>query len=91
MKLDQRLVDAAIELMKAKFPTGPGGAAAMYTESGKILTSVDIEGHLHDSANLCHETGAMLEAFKLGAKITASVCVFRKSEYDQPLSLLLVA
>ncbi len=33
MRLDQRLVDAAIELAESRWPTGESGAAAMYTES----------------------------------------------------------
>src|SRR3989344_8052113 len=80
MKLDQKLVDAAINLMKLRFPAGPGGAAALYIEDGQILTSIGLEGLLHDSANLCHEMGAILEAFKLNKKVTASVCVWRESE-----------
>jgi len=87
MKLNQELVDAAIELMETKFPTGSGGAAAMYTGTGEILTSVGIEGHQHDSANLCHETGAILEALKFGKNITASVCVYRESEHNPTIIL----
>ncbi len=39
MKLDQNLVDAAINFLKIRFPDGEDwkGAAAMYTESGKII------------------------------------------------------
>lgn len=78
MKIDQKLVGAAIELMDKRFPTGQGGAVAMYTDTGKILTSVGIENHLNDSANLCHETGAILEALKLGENIVATACVYRE-------------
>ena len=52
----------------------------MYTNTGKILTSVGIENHLNDSVNLCHETGAILETLKLGENIVATVCVYREDE-----------
>ncbi len=87
MKIDKRLVDSAITLMETRFPRGQGGAAAMYTEDGEILTSIGVENQLNDSANLCHETGAILEALKLGKRITASVCVFRETETKQILIL----
>ena len=87
MKLNQQLVDSAIDLMKRCFPSGQGGAAAMYTEDGTIMTSVGLEGLLNDSANLCYETGAILEAFKSGKKIIASVCVWRESE-NNPIYIL---
>ncbi|GHO71795.1 cytidine deaminase [Ktedonobacter sp. SOSP1-52] len=82
MKLDQRLVDAAIELMNKRFPKDEeAGAAAMYTEDGEILTSVspDIP---NGAAALCHETGALCEAYKLDKKVTASVCVNRAANAE---------
>ncbi len=84
MKINQTLIDAAIALMKEKYPNTAGGAAALYTEDGKILTSVGIEKALHDSVNLCHETGSILEAIKLDKKVTASVCVGRLG-VDEPV------
>ncbi len=87
MKIDQKLIDAAVELMNKRFLTGQGGATAMYTDTGKILTSVGIENHLNDSANLCHETGAILEALKLGENIVATVCVYRE-DVNKPIFIL---
>ncbi len=86
MRLDQRLVDAAIELAESRWPTGESGAAAMYTEDGRILTSVAVDAHA-EAALLCHETGAICEAHKLDVPITASVCVGRRSE-DDPFAIL---
>lgn len=40
MNIEQMLYDTAVELIKKRYPTGWGGAAAMYTEDGRILTSV---------------------------------------------------
>lgn len=81
MKLDQRLVDAATELIKTRFPKigDWDGAAAMYTDSGKILTSTYAESP-NDGAGLCNETGSLCEAHKLGEKVIASVCVGRSPE-----------
>lgn len=78
MKLDQRLVDAAMELIRLRYPNVGGweGAAALYTDSGKILTSTYAECP-NEGAGLCNETGAICEAHKLGEKVTASVCVGR--------------
>jgi cytidine deaminase len=82
VRLDQKLVDAAIDLMNKRFPKDEeAGAAAMYTEGGEILTSVspDIPNEV---AALCHETGALCEAYKLGQKVTASVCVNRAANSE---------
>ncbi|GHO42359.1 cytidine deaminase [Ktedonospora formicarum] len=87
MKLDQRLIDAAIHLMNTRFPQDEdAGAAAMYTETGEILTSVspDIP---NGAAALCHETGAICEAYKREQKVTASVCVYRAANSSDVLIL----
>jgi len=77
MRLDQRLVDAAIAQALARFSQrSDAGAAALYTNDGRILTSVCFESP-NESANLCHETGAICEAYRLGLRVTASVCVSR--------------
>src|ERR1051326_8010027 len=64
MQLDQTLVDAALALAAARWPGREAGAAALYTSSGRILTSVSPESP-NQSASLCHETGAICEAHKL--------------------------
>jgi cytidine deaminase len=78
VKLDQKLIDAAIDFIKNRFPTVGDwdGAAAMYTRSGKILTSTYVESP-NVGTGLCNETGCICEAHKLNEKITASVCVGR--------------
>lgn len=78
MRLDQKLVDAAIVQANLRFPTGYAGAAAIYTADGEILTSVCFDC-LNESANLCHETGAICEANRRNCTVTASVCVSRES------------
>ncbi|EAQ64342.1 cytidine deaminase [Marinomonas sp. MED121] len=82
MKLDQKLVDAAINQALARFPTGYAGAGAVYTEDGQILTSVCFDTH-NEIANLCHEAGAYCEANRLNLKVTASVCVSRSTPEDE--------
>ena len=79
MTIEHTLYQAAIELIKKRYPSGWGGAAAMYTENGKILTSVAPEV-INASTELCIETGAILEAHKLDTKITHSICVVRDDE-----------
>jgi len=75
MKIDQVLVNAAIDFIGSRFSERKwAGAAAMYTEDGQILISTAPE-NVNDSVSLCHETGAICEAYKLGKRIVASVCV----------------
>lgn len=82
MKLDQKLVDAAIHFIKSRFPkVGDWDTAAMYTHKGKILTSTYVESP-NVGAGLCNETGSICEAHKLEEKITASVCVGRSPQGD---------
>src|SRR5215472_3043236 len=87
MHLDQRLVDAAIELLNARFPEDQdGGAAAMYTREGALLTSIGADS-LNAAAGLCYETGCICEAQKLGQTVTASVCVCRPAHTEKILVL----
>lgn len=79
MDIEQQLYKAAKDLLELRYPFGWGGAAAMYTEDGKILTSVAPEV-INASTELCIETGAILEAHKLNTKITHTICVVRDDE-----------
>ncbi|HEX5119491.1 MAG TPA: cytidine deaminase [Pseudonocardiaceae bacterium] len=75
MAVDQALVDAAIDLATTRFPGEPwSGAAAVRLDDGTVLTSTGPDAP-NVAASLCHETGALCEAFKLGRRITATVCV----------------
>lgn len=86
MKLDQALVDAAINLLENRFLSTEGIAAAMYTDDGQILTSIVFDPEW-GGGGLCAETGAICEAVKLDKQITASVCVSRLSG-DSPIVIL---
>jgi cytidine deaminase len=79
MNIEQKLYEAARELIIKRYPSGWGGATAMYTKDGDILTSIAPEV-INDSTALCIETGAILEAHKLNTKITYSICVVRDDE-----------
>ena len=79
MPVTQQLVDAAISQALERFPSGYAGAAALLTEDGNILTSVCFES-LNDATHLCHEVGAICEAYRRNLKVIASVCVSRESE-----------
>lgn len=79
MDVGQDLFNAAVNLIKTRFPQGDGYAAAMLTEDGQILTSVAPET-FNPSTEICVETGAICEAHKLNKKVTHSICVFREDE-----------
>ena len=75
MQLDQALVEAAIDQMRRRWPSGEQvGAAAVYLASGQILTSVCLP-NMHGGASLCHEAGAYCQAYTMNQRITASACV----------------
>lgn len=61
MNIEQQLFEVAKELIETRYPNGWGGAAAMATDDGRILTSVAPEV-VNASTELCIETGAILEA-----------------------------
>jgi cytidine deaminase len=75
------LYRAAAELVNSRYPKGWGGAAAMYTSDKRILTSVTPDV-INASSELCMETGAILEAFKLNTTITHTLCIARKNEHS---------
>jgi cytidine deaminase len=86
MALDQNLVDAAVSQAVSRFPTGYAGAAAVRTETGRVITSVSFDPP-NSGAALCHEAGAYCEANRLNEKVVASVCVSR-SDPSRPFLVL---
>ncbi|MCH7382079.1 MULTISPECIES: hypothetical protein [Acinetobacter] len=54
--MEQKLFQAAKVFMESRYPKGWGGVAALATESGKILISVDPETR-NDALSLCMEVG----------------------------------
>lgn len=82
MGVEETLYSAAKHLIEKRYPSGWGGAAAMYTEDEQILTSVSPD-IINASTELCIETGAILEAHKLNTKITHTICVVREDENDE--------
>ncbi|EDK30953.1 cytidine deaminase [Vibrionales bacterium SWAT-3] len=83
---EQELYHAAVELIKKRYPRGWGGAAAVRTETGKILTSIAPDTK-NDALSLCMEVGAFLEAHKLNEKVTHSLCICREDENSEFLVL----
>jgi cytidine deaminase len=82
MDTDAKLFEAAKNLINLRYPTGWGGAAAIATESGKILTSIAPDTK-NDALSLCMEVGACLEAHKLNERVTHSLCICRESEASE--------
>ncbi|CAH6866188.1 Cytidine deaminase [Vibrio chagasii] len=83
---EQELYHAAVDLIKKRYPRGWGGAAAVRTETGKILTSIAPDT-INDALSLCMEVGAFLEAHKLNEKVTHSLCICREDESSEFLVL----
>ncbi|WP_434764061.1 cytidine deaminase [Vibrio fortis] len=84
--IEKELYQAAVELVNKRYPVGWGGAAAVRTESGKILTSIAPDTK-NDALSLCMEVGAYLEAHKLNERVTHSLCLCRENENDEFLIL----
>jgi len=82
MNIENDLLIAATKLAEQRYPHGWGGAAAVRTTSGKILTSVapDVK---NDGLSLCMEVGAYLEAHKLNEAVTHSLCISRMDESSE--------
>ena len=80
MTVDRELVDLAIELIRERFGDNEGeGAAALRLDDGTVLTSVGPPAP-NAAVQLCHETGAICEAFKVGRAVVASVCVITAAD-----------
>ena len=79
MRIEQKLYQEAVALIRQRYPMGWGGAAALCTEEGTILTSVAPEV-INASTELCIETGAICEAHKLNEAVTHIICVVRDDE-----------
>lgn len=79
MKIHQQLYDSAVALIKQRYPTGWGAAAALYTDTGLVLSSVAPDTK-NDALSLCMEVGACLEAHKLNQTVTHSLCMYRENE-----------
>ncbi|UXI03899.1 cytidine deaminase [Photobacterium sp. TY1-4] len=85
-QIEKDLYDAAVQLIKSRYPAGWGGAAAVRTASGKILTSIAPDVN-NDALSLCMEVGAYLEAHKLNEAVTHSLCLCREDEQSEFLIL----
>lgn len=77
--LEKMMFQKAVELIEKRYPRGWGGAGVVYTAQGHFYTSVSIET-ANASAELCIETGAMLEAHKYRERVTYCLCVIRENE-----------
>jgi cytidine deaminase len=76
VKVDQRLVDAAVALLERRFPGEGGVAAALYTEDGTMWMGVNFDPEW-GGGGLCAETGPICQAYTLDKRVTASACVGR--------------
>lgn len=79
--IEQEMYRQAVALIEKRYPTGWGGAGVVHTAQGNYFTSVCIET-ANASAELCIETGAMLEAHKYNERVTHCLCVVREDEHS---------
>lgn len=81
MDPNQKIVDAAIEQLRSRWPGARDSvaAAALMLEGGDILTSVSFDNY-NAAATLCAETGAVAQAYTLGKAVIASACVTAGTE-----------
>ncbi|NRA18548.1 MAG: cytidine deaminase [Oceanospirillaceae bacterium] len=86
MNIEDELYQSVVGFIESRYPIGWGGAAAVRTESGKILISVAPETK-NDALALCMEVGALLEAHKLNEAVTHSICVCREDEHSELMIL----
>ena len=84
--VEEKMYEKAVELIKARYPKGWGGAGVVHTADGHYFTSVSIET-ANASAILCIETGAMLEAHKYNERVTHCLCLVRDDE-NSPFKIL---
>ena len=82
INIEDPLLNAAVQLIKSRYPTGWGGAAAVFTETGKVLTSIAPDIKI-EALGLCIEVGAYLEAHKLNEAVTHSLCITRENEHSE--------
>ena len=86
MSTETDLYDAAAKLVRDRYPDGRGGAAALMTAAGNILTSIAPDTR-NDALALCMEVGACLEAHKRNEAVTHSLCIYREDK-DSPFTIL---
>jgi len=86
LSIEKELYLAVVSLIEKRYPSGFGGAAAMRTESGRVITSVSPDTK-NDALALCMEVGACLEAHKLNEAITHSICLCRENEQSDYIIL----
>ena len=79
-EIEQEMYRQAVALIERRYPTGWGGAGVVHTSQGHYFTSVCIET-ANASAELCIETGAMLEAHKYNERVTHCMCLVREDEH----------
>jgi cytidine deaminase len=78
-EIENEMYRRAVELIEKRYPVGWGGAGVVHTAKGNYFTSVCIET-ANASAELCIETGAMLEAHKFNERVTHCLCLVREDE-----------
>ena len=75
MKADQKLYDAAGQLIERRLPEAEWAtAAALYLDDGSIATRVCLD-IFNSAAGLCAEAGPVCHAYTTDRDVLASICV----------------
>ena len=78
MEADRALFESAVDQLHRRWPDAPEGvAAAVYLEDGFVLTGVALD-NFNPVMSLCAETGPICEAYSMGRRIVASICVLQE-------------
>ena len=85
MIVDDALVEAARQLLLARFGTRADAASAVYTLEGSLFTSVSVDC-VNPGSSVEPETGALAEAFKKGERISAVATMIRRVDGGPVLS-----
>jgi cytidine deaminase len=84
--MEDELYIAAREFLEKRFSQDVPwvGACAVRLSNGEILTSTGFQEIPNEAARLCHETGAICEAYNRNHAITDFLCISRndKLEYE---------
>ena len=87
MKADQKLYEAAVELIERRLPDAEWAtAAALYLDDGSTATGVCLD-NFNAAVGLCAEAGPVCHAYTTSRDVLASICVNRVR--DRSIDLVL--
>ncbi|MBA0949432.1 cytidine deaminase [Enterococcus gallinarum] len=86
MKAETRLFETVKSELLQRYPTGWGGVAGAYLDTDEIVIGISPD-FPNAGSSVCMELGCMLEAAKMNARITHTLCLVREDE-NAPFKVL---